>query len=58
LIDAVQVHLDGALGDLPLGDFLVAAAIGDGFIRSARQLQPPSTVRVGNPVMFETEEIR
>jgi predicted nucleic acid-binding protein len=29
----------------------------DYFIRSARQLQPPSTVRVENPVIFETEVI-
>lgn len=29
----------------------------DGFIRAARGLQPPSPVRVENPVIFETEVI-
>lgn len=30
----------------------------DGFIRAARSLQPPSPVRLENPVIFETEVIR
>jgi predicted nucleic acid-binding protein len=30
----------------------------DDFIRAARKLQPPSPVRVENPVIFETEAIR